>query len=35
MTDPQDELRIETRRWLKYAREDLRAAEAILGGFRM
>jgi HEPN domain-containing protein len=31
MTDLQDELRAETRRWLQYAREDLRAAEAMLG----
>ena len=31
MTDVKDELRVETRRWLKYAREDLRAAEAMLG----
>ena len=31
MTNAQDELRMETRRWLKYAREDLRAAEAMLG----
>jgi HEPN domain-containing protein len=31
MTDEQDELRVETRRWLKYAREDLHVAEAMLG----